>query len=223
MKRNPSAYGKRCGAKTRGGSPCKNAAMPNGRCRMHGGRSLRGVSHPRFSHGRYSRDVIAGLTSRYREALTDRKRFDLTEDIALLDTHLAQTLQEGESLQGWKDARDAWKAVDDALLGGDARMLKRAHRELGDILKGGLFDYAHRAEVRTALESRKRLVEAEHKHRIDKRFALTYEEAMTQIAEMVDIIRKRVKDRDLLRAITDDIDRIVRGTKGGSQRDADRN
>ncbi|MDW3683094.1 HGGxSTG domain-containing protein [Cupriavidus sp. CV2] len=28
-----------CGAKTRSGAPCKNAAMANGRCRMHGGKS----------------------------------------------------------------------------------------------------------------------------------------------------------------------------------------
>lgn len=28
-----------CGAKTRAGTPCKNKAMPNGRCRMHGGKS----------------------------------------------------------------------------------------------------------------------------------------------------------------------------------------
>ena len=30
---------KRCGAKTRSGKPCKNGAMENGRCRMHGGKS----------------------------------------------------------------------------------------------------------------------------------------------------------------------------------------
>lgn len=27
----------RCGAKTRNGHPCQSQAMPNGRCRMHGG------------------------------------------------------------------------------------------------------------------------------------------------------------------------------------------
>src|SRR5690625_3346389 len=32
---------KRCGAKTRSGKSCKNWAMPNGRCRMHGGKSTR--------------------------------------------------------------------------------------------------------------------------------------------------------------------------------------
>ena len=30
---------KRCGAKTRSGKPCKNGAMENGRCRMHGGKA----------------------------------------------------------------------------------------------------------------------------------------------------------------------------------------
>ncbi|MDD3182402.1 MAG: HGGxSTG domain-containing protein [Alphaproteobacteria bacterium] len=29
----------RCLAKTRKGSPCQSPAMPNGRCRMHGGKS----------------------------------------------------------------------------------------------------------------------------------------------------------------------------------------
>lgn len=33
------AHAKRCGAKTRSGAPCKNGAMANGRCRMHGGKS----------------------------------------------------------------------------------------------------------------------------------------------------------------------------------------
>jgi hypothetical protein len=30
---------KRCGAKTRRGTSCNGMAMPNGRCRMHGGTS----------------------------------------------------------------------------------------------------------------------------------------------------------------------------------------
>lgn len=73
------------------------------------------------------------------------------------------------------------------------------------------------------LEARKRLVEAENRHRTDARFALTHEEALNQIAALVDILRTRIKDRGLLRAITDDIDRIVRDTRGGSPRDTDRN
>lgn len=31
--------------------------MRNGRCRMHGGRSLRGEASPNYRHGRYTRDT----------------------------------------------------------------------------------------------------------------------------------------------------------------------
>ena len=37
----------RCGARTRSGCPCRAPAMPNGRCRMHGGRS----TGPRTAEG----------------------------------------------------------------------------------------------------------------------------------------------------------------------------
>jgi hypothetical protein len=48
--------GKLCGAKTRAGTPCKRLARwPQGRCRLHGGRSRWGIAHPNFKHGRRSK------------------------------------------------------------------------------------------------------------------------------------------------------------------------
>jgi hypothetical protein len=44
-----------CGAKTRRGTACRRAAMPNGKCYNHGGKSLRWMAHPNFKHGRYSK------------------------------------------------------------------------------------------------------------------------------------------------------------------------
>jgi hypothetical protein len=57
----------RCGAKTRAGTPCRSAAMPNGRCRMHGGPStgpkteagIAAIRASRTKHGRYSQASIA--------------------------------------------------------------------------------------------------------------------------------------------------------------------
>lgn len=48
---------KLCGAKTRSGKPCKTPAMPNGRCRMHGGTSTGAPKGNRnaWKHGRYSK------------------------------------------------------------------------------------------------------------------------------------------------------------------------
>ncbi len=47
---------KRCGAKTRRGTECKSPAMPNGRCRMHGGKSPGAPKGNRnaWKHGSYS-------------------------------------------------------------------------------------------------------------------------------------------------------------------------
>ena len=47
-----------CGAKTRAGGWCKQPAMKNGRCRLHGGKSLSGKQHGRYKHGRYTREAI---------------------------------------------------------------------------------------------------------------------------------------------------------------------
>jgi len=54
----------RCGAKTRKGTPCQSSAIPNGRCRMHGGPSTgpktaegrRRCSEARLVHGKYSKE-----------------------------------------------------------------------------------------------------------------------------------------------------------------------
>ena len=63
----------RCGAKTRSGSPCRAPAMPNGRCRMHGGASPgapRGKANGNYKHGRFTAEATAsrrGLNSLIRE------------------------------------------------------------------------------------------------------------------------------------------------------------
>ncbi len=59
----------RCGAHTRPGNPCRSPAMPNGRCRMHGGRStgprtLDGLNRLRAAttkHGAYATSAARRL------------------------------------------------------------------------------------------------------------------------------------------------------------------
>ena len=51
----------RCGAKTRAGGSCKQPAMPNGRCRMHGGKSTGAPKGNKnaLKHGRYTAEAKA--------------------------------------------------------------------------------------------------------------------------------------------------------------------
>jgi hypothetical protein len=53
---------KRCGAKTRRKTACQAPAMPNGRCRLHGGLSPgapTGERNGNYRHGRYSKATLA--------------------------------------------------------------------------------------------------------------------------------------------------------------------
>jgi hypothetical protein len=56
----PMHQSPRCGARTRTGGRCRSAAMPNGRCRMHGGSSPgapRGNKNG-LKHGRYTGEAV---------------------------------------------------------------------------------------------------------------------------------------------------------------------
>src|SRR5580693_2962462 len=57
----PMHLSRRCGARTRSGSGCRSAAMPNGRCRMHGGMSPGAPKGNKnaFKHGHYAAEAIA--------------------------------------------------------------------------------------------------------------------------------------------------------------------
>ena len=59
--RLPMHRSRRCDARTRNGSRCRSAAMPNGRCRMHGGLSPGAPKGNRnaFKHGRYAAEALA--------------------------------------------------------------------------------------------------------------------------------------------------------------------
>ena len=51
----------RCGVRARSGKPCQSPPMPNGRYRMHGGRSPGAPNGNKnaYKHGRYSAEAIA--------------------------------------------------------------------------------------------------------------------------------------------------------------------
>ena len=80
MTKQPHASNK-CGAKTRSGTPCKNNAMANGRCRMHGGKSTGAPKGNQNSkkHGFFSK-YIPQETLEIMEMLDEKSPADLIWD-----------------------------------------------------------------------------------------------------------------------------------------------
>lgn len=77
--------GPRCGARNRAGLSCQSPAMPNGRCRMHGGpstgpRTAEGLARLRAArtrtgmHTAEMRDLRAAITALQRETRAMRDR-----------------------------------------------------------------------------------------------------------------------------------------------------
>ena len=85
----------RCGAKPRAGAPCRRPAMPNGRCRLHGGLSTgpktrkgRDRIHlALFKHGRYTRQA-------------KQERLELRELTRVSREFLQQLQSENQVLRG---------------------------------------------------------------------------------------------------------------------------
>lgn len=74
---------RKCGARTRAGTPCQQPGMKNGRCRLHGGKSTgprtpEGLERSRkanWKHGMYSQEEKA-IRKKIRALIIESKELD---------------------------------------------------------------------------------------------------------------------------------------------------
>src|SRR5687768_13482403 len=92
----------RCTARSkRTGQPCTQPICSGGtKCRLHGGRSRRGLAAPAWKGGRYSKALPPDLVDAYERARTDSELLALRDELALVDARLRSLLKrlaEGET------------------------------------------------------------------------------------------------------------------------------
>ncbi len=138
-----------CGAKKKDGTPCQMSAMPNGRCRLHGGKAGRPVTH-----GRYSKSVPKDLSERYEYFKTDPEWLSLKPDLALTRTMMERfmaTFVEGQyisaevggELRQWFDLISRVAERANKILNGDRYTinvpgLQAVIAQIGDIVNNAL-------------------------------------------------------------------------------------
>ncbi|MEO8483344.1 MAG: HGGxSTG domain-containing protein [Acidobacteriota bacterium] len=207
-----------CGAKTRSGGKCKRAGLTNGRCKLHGGASLVGPAHPNFRTGRHSKYLQLQFSERYQQGLNDPRLLGLRDDVALIDVRISELLEavgETGNTRLWKDARakfDAFKgAADKGKDGiGAARVMLDA---LDKVLTDGLSRASTWDELADRLDLRRRLVDSETKRQKDLFEMITTDQAMRIVGQFIDEVKQRVKDPELLTALSNHFSRLApRGT-----------
>lgn len=86
-----------CGAQTRAGGICTQAARPNGRCRSHGGNAAKGLKAGAFKTGRYSK-ALKHLDESIGARVDDPKLVDPRRSIAVQEHALARISEMLEEL-----------------------------------------------------------------------------------------------------------------------------
>jgi hypothetical protein len=202
-----------CGAKTRSGQPCRTPPMANGRCRLHGGATPRGLASPQFKHGKYSQDLQGlSLAEMYREAREDDELADVRDEIALLEARTRELLRRlggGEGRAGWVEAAALMSRFRAANQRGDVprqiECLDALERSLGQ----GVEDYDLWDEISRTIERRTRLLEAEARRQVQLGQMIPAEKAYLLVTALLDAVRTHVKDQPALSRITEEFRRIT--------------
>ncbi|MCZ7546747.1 MAG: hypothetical protein M5R40_25940 [Anaerolineae bacterium] len=195
-----------CGARRRLTTmSCQSMALfPNGRCRLHGGKTPAGVASPNFKHGRYSKHLPANLLDRYQAALADADLRALDDEIALLYAPRPRCWT------GWARARDsrrgrgsraAHAALVQAAKAGRKAPLKAAVDDLGAAIAQADTERDTWNQLLALIERRRKLVESKARVEALGEQAVAARELMALAAAQLDIIRRHVQDRDALAAI----------------------
>lgn len=208
-------FGERGAKSKRTGRPCRAAALSNGRCKNHGGLSLRGENHPAYRTGAYARQraLPERLAERFQDAVADPDLLSARSDVALLELRIVEIvgrLQSGESGQLWKRLADQWAELQFASQTKDTEGFQSALDGLGRIIRAGAHEEQVWAELADAIENKARTAERESRRLVQLRQVLTIESAMALVTGLTDAVRMEVGDPAIRQRIGERLEKLLR-------------
>lgn len=201
-----------CGAKTRSGLPCKLPPMANGRCKYHGGKSLAGVASPLFVDGRHSKYMPKRLLDKYSKAMNDPRVTKYEDDFALVETLIADRLEQidtGETAKLWQESgKSATLAL--KLLHEKKYFEARIEVEnIHNMTAKAARMYEAIESLISLFEQKRKLRDSYQRYLVQAGQVMTMEQTMALIAALTDTVRKHVTDKQALNAISADLASLV--------------
>ncbi len=193
---------------------CRRSAAP-GRsvCDKHGGKSLSGIAHPNWKHGRYSQALPRGLMAKYVQAQEDPRWLSLRDELALTDARILDVLERlgaGETSERWLAVIAAYEELEGARPSKDTGKMADALRRLGDAIRAGRDDLAGSSDLTAQIVLRQRLVEAQSRMMRDLHHMLGIDHVFALIDALAALVREHVKDPAAVRAIQEGLTRLLR-------------
>ena len=177
-----------CRANKKRGGKCGSKAMQNGYCRMHGGKSLKGVASPTFKTGKYSKYVPKGLGDKLAQVADDEHLTSLREEVRLLDARrfeLLEMLSTGEAGLIWNELASASAAF---------RATKNVEilNKLLMLIDQGAAEWQTWAHIESNIEQRSRLTEKENKRLVQMQQMMSAEQVLLLMHRIADIVKSNV-------------------------------
>jgi hypothetical protein len=196
---------KLCGAKRRKSTEtCKGLAMANGRCRLHGGKANKGVTHPGFQTGKHSKYLYLPpvLTARVEELTGDALQ-NLEESIKIqrsIETQLLEKLGTGES-------PDAWNALGKIIDADDEEMPPAAKlAAIRSVVDGALGELSLQQRIQSIHDTQRKLTETLSKVRKEAQETFTLEQWNAMLHTVMLAARKAITDPKTLTAFVTELD-----------------
>lgn len=207
-----------CGAKKRDGTPCKAKAMPNGKCRIHGGKSPSGIAASNFKTGKYSKHLPQGLLDIYNDVQGDENLLSVRGDVELLDVLIRAKLiniDTTDSAAHWDALLKQIALARKGYRNSDIGVFEGALDEMEALADKRRLHYATEQEITAQLEQRRKLVDTENKIIMGKENAVTTEQAMLLVSALLASVKANVSDPAALNRIQTDFVQYVGGYNQG--------
>lgn len=193
-----------CGDGTR---LCRQRPMPNGRCRMHGGKTPAGIAAPRYQNGLYSKYMPKKLRDRYEDLRADTDLTSLDEELSLLTVRISELLESIGEAPPWEMLKAKWKAATHGV------ELTGPLKEIDEIIDAGVAASGAQAniwsELRQLIQDKTKTASAEWNRLHDLQGLVKLDQVMLMWRGVLEAIRANVSDPVMLRAVTADVLRIM--------------
>lgn len=202
---------------------CKKTAgwgtdhVGTGRCKLHGGSSLKGFRHPNFLTGKYSKVLPDNLLGHFEDIMADGKLLELKEDIALVTTLVRSSLQDlQENYQSsaayFKQMTKVIDELEQTLANGEHEVpypIMAALQSFIEIFRLAQNEQAKRQEILTMLEQKRKLAESEQKRLVSLHNLFSADQIVSMMASVLSIIRAEVHDISTQEKIAEGIRKLI--------------
>jgi hypothetical protein len=179
--------------------------MPNGRCPLHGGKSLKGPASGTYQGKGYSKYFPSKKLRRiFARSFEDRELMRLRNDLAIVATRLVeliQSLNSGQSGTLWKRLRKKYRELRRSRP--NTAKFTKAINEIGELIECGSSNDAIWKEIGQQIELRRRLLDSETKRSLVADQVMTAERVLMMGDVIATVIRTHVKDRQTLQKISE--------------------